>query len=366
MDKVRVGIVGCGNISPAYFKGCKMFRMLEVVACADLNREAAEARAKEFETKALGVDELIKSPDVDLVINLTIPKVHASVSKSVLAAGKHVHSEKPIGISIAEAADLVKFAAEKKLRVGCAPDTFLGAGLQTCRKIIDDGWIGRPLSGTAFMMGRGPEGWHPNPAFFYERGGGPMLDMGPYYMTALVHLLGPVKAVSAIAAKGYTERIATCAAQFGKRLPVEVPTHNSGSIVFQNGAVVTACISFDVWAHTHSRIEIYGTEGSIQVPDPNTFGGEVKVWRPETKQWQLFGFSHPYPENSRSIGAADIAHAIRSGRPHRCSGELALHVLETMLAFEKSSLEGRPVAIENQCAQPAALPLGMLPGVLDD
>ena len=193
MDKMRVGIIGCGNIAPAYFKGCGMFRLLEAAACADLNAEAAKARAKEFNVTAMTVDELLASPDIDLVVNLTIPKVHAAVSRAALAAGKHVHSEKPLGITLEEGAALVQAAATAQRRLGCAPDTFLGAGLQTCRKVIDDGWIGRPLAGTAFMMGRGPEGWHPNPAFFYERGGGPMLDMGPYYITALVHLLGPVK-----------------------------------------------------------------------------------------------------------------------------------------------------------------------------
>jgi len=366
MDKMRVGIIGCGNIAPAYFKGCGMFRLLEAAACADLNAEAAKARAKEFNVTAMTVDELLASPDIDLVVNLTIPKVHAAVSRAALAAGKHVHSEKPLGITLEEGAALVQAAAKAQRRLGCAPDTFLGAGLQTCRKVIDDGWIGRPLAGTAFMMGRGPEGWHPNPAFFYERGGGPMLDMGPYYITALVHLLGPVKAVSAVAVKSFPDRLATCPQQFGKRLPVEVPTHNSGTLIFESGAVVTVCISFDVHAHGHSPIEIYGSEGSLQVPDPNGFGGDVKVFRPDSGQWQPFGFSHGYRENSRSIGAADLAHGVRSGRPHRCSGELALHVLEVMLTFERASQDGRTLEIAHRCAQPAALPLGLVPGLLDD
>lgn len=366
MDKLRVGIIGCGNIAPAYFKGCGLFRILEAAACADLNAEAAQARAKEFNVKALTVDELLASPDVDLVVNLTIPKVHAAISRRALEAGKHVHSEKPLGITLEEGGALVKAAAKAKRRLGCAPDTFLGAGLQTCRKVIDDGWIGRPVGGTAFMMCRGPESWHPNPAFFYERGGGPMLDMGPYYITALVHLLGPVKAVSAVAVKSFPDRLATCAQRFGERLPVAVPTHNSGTLIFESGAVVTVCVSFDVHAHTHSPIEIYGSEGSLQVPDPNGFGGDVKVFRPDSGQWQPFGFSHGYRENARSIGAADLAHAARSGRPHRCSGDLALHVLEVMLAFERASEAGRTLEIAHRCAQPAALPLGLIPGVLDD
>lgn len=366
MKKLRVGILGCGNIAPAYFNGCAKFRALEAVACADLNADVARARAAEFKVKALSVDDLLASPEVDVVVNLTVPKVHAEVSRRALEAGKHVHSEKPLGVTLEEGRALVALAARRKLRLGCAPDTFLGAGLQTCRKVIDDGWIGRPVAGTAFMMGRGPEGWHPNPAFFYERGGGPMLDMGPYYITALVHLLGPVKAVCAVASKSVPERIATCAPHFGARLPVEVPTHNSGSLIFANGAVVTVCISFDVHAHGHTPIELYGTEGSLQVPDPNTFGGDVKVFRPDAGAWQAFGYSHGYRENSRGIGVADMAHALAGGRPHRCSGDLAAHVLEVMLAFERASVEGRTVAIEQPCVQPAALPLGLLPGLLDD
>lgn len=363
---MNVGIVGCGNIFSAYIKGCAMFRALKVVACADMNREVANAKAAEFGLKAMAVDELLASPDVDVVVNLTVPKAHADISRRALMAGKHVHSEKPLGISLEEGRELAGLARQKKLRLGCAPDTFLGAGLQTCRKVIQDGWIGRPLAGTAFMMGRGPEGWHPNPGFFYARGGGPMLDMGPYYMTALVHLLGPVKSVCAVAAKSFPERIATCAPMFGTRLPVEVPTHNSGTLLFESGAVVTVCISFDVHAHTHSPIEIYGSEGSLQVPDPNTFGGDVKVFRPDSGAWQPFGFSHGYRDNSRGLGVADMAHALKSGRAHRCSGDLACHVLEIMMAFEQASAEGRTVSIGHSCVQPSALPMGLLPGLLDD
>lgn len=364
-DTIKVGIVGCGNIAPAYFNGCRIFRILEAVACADINMDAAKTQAEEHDIKAVTVDELLKMDEIDIVVNLTVPKVHAEVSLMALDAGKHVHCEKPLAVTLADGKRVIDTAQAKGLRVGCAPDTFLGAGLQTCRKLIDDGWIGNPLSGSAFMLGRGPEGWHPNPAFFYEVGGGPMFDMGPYYITALLHLLGPVKGVSAVATKGFTERIATSEKHFGKRLPVEIPTHNSGTLIFESGAIVTTCISFDVQRHTHHPIEIYGAEGSLQVPNPNTFGGPIKVFRPGNEGWQDAAFTHLYPTNSRGIGVADMAHAIRTGRPHRCDGVLAYHALEIMHAFEKSSNEGRTVELKSTCNQPAPFPLGLLPGVLD-
>jgi predicted dehydrogenase len=363
--RLGVGIIGCGNICGAYFSGCAKFRTVEVVACADINMDAAKKAADEHGVRAVTVDEMLAMDEVDIVVNLTIPSVHAEVSLRVLEAGKHVHCEKPLAVTLADGKRVIEMAAAKGLRVGCAPDTFLGAGYQTCRKLIDDGWIGRPLSGTAFMLGRGPEGWHPNPAFFYQVGGGPMFDLGPYYMTGLVHLLGPVKQVSAITSKGFEARTATCEEHFGESLPVEVPTHYSGTLVFHSGAVVTVGISFDVLRHGHWPVEIYGTDGSLQVPDPNTFGGPVRVYRSGNEDWQEVAFSHGYSDNSRGIGVADMAQAIQSGRPHRCNGDLAYHVLEIMHAYERSSIEGKAVEIESTCDQPAAFPLGMLPGVLD-
>jgi predicted dehydrogenase len=363
---LNVGIIGCGNISPAYQKGCTIFRALNLKACADLNMESAAKRAEEWHINAVSVDALLADPTIDIVINLTVPKVHARVSMDILRAGKHAYCEKPLALDTQEGKDILELAASKNLRVGCAPDTFLGAGLQTSRKLIDDGWIGRPLAGTALMLGAGPESWHPNPAFFYAQGGGPLLDMGPYYITALVHLLGPISAVSAMASKSGPGRLATCKEHFGEILPVEVATHNSGSLLFENGAVVTIAVSFDVPRHTHKPIEIYGTEGSISIPDPNTFGGPISVFRPGNEDWKEMPFAYGYHENSRSIGAADMAHAIHSGRPHRCNGALALHVLEVMKAFEKSQESRCTIEIANRCTQPKAFPLGMPTGVLDD
>jgi predicted dehydrogenase len=365
-DKIGIGIIGCGNISQAYFNGAKLFEVLKVVACADLKTEFAAAKAEENGCKAQTVDELLANPDVQLVINLTIPAVHAQISLAALNAGKHVHSEKPLAVSLEDGQNIISTAEAKGLLVGCAPDTFLGGGFQTCRKLVDDGWLGRVVGGTAFMMSRGPESWHPNPAFFYENGGGPMFDMGPYYITALVHLLGPVKRVSAITSKAFEQRIATCKEQFGALLPVSIPTHYSGALEFHSGAVITATISFDVYKHGHSPIELYGTEGSLKAPDPNTFGGPIELWTPATKEWQTQAFSHRYLMNSRSIGAADLAYAILSNgkRQPRSSGALAYHALEVMHSFEKSSTTGTSIEIKSRPAQPEALPLGLIEGRL--
>ena len=365
MNKVKVGIIGCGNISQAYFNGAKVFRNIEIAACADIVRAAAEAKGTENKVKVLEVDELLSSPEIDIVLNLTIPKVHAEISARALEAGKHAYCEKPLATTTEEAAKVLALAKKKKLRIGCAPDTFLGAGHQTSRKIIDDGWIGKPIGGTAFMLGHGPEAWHPNPMFFYEKGAGPMLDLGPYYVTALINMLGPVKTVSASTAITFPERIATCEQHFGKLLPVEVATHLSGSLEFANGAIVTMVMSFDVWKHGHSPIEIYGTEGSMQVPDPNGFGGPVKIFRPGSENWTESVLTHKYAKNMRSIGLADMAKGITDKRPHRCSGDLAYHALEVMMAFEESSKARRHVQLKSQCEQPKAFPTNQIEGVLD-
>ena len=362
---MKIGIIGCGNIFSAYINGCAMFRTIQVVACADVNMEAARAKATEHKLQAMTVVELLADPSIGAVINLTIPKVHGEVNLKILRAGKHVYSEKPLALNIEEGRKILEYAREKNLQVGCAPDTFLGAGLQTCRKLVDDGWIGKPLSGTAFMMTRGPEFWHPNPAFFYQQGAGPMLDMGPYYITALVHLLGPIKAVSAMTGKAYAQRLATCKEHFGEQLSVEVPTHYSGNLLFDNGAIVSLVVSFDVHRHNHRPIEIYGTDGSLAVPDPNTFDGPVSLFTASSGDWKDVPFAFGYKENSRGIGLADMVQRIQSGRPHRCDGSLALHTLEVMLAFEKSGATRSWVEIATRCTQPPAFPLGLTHGILD-
>lgn len=362
--KVNVGIVGCGNIFPAYMKGCRAFHILDVVACADLNPDFAQQRAQEFGIRALPVDALVTAPDIQIVVNLTPPKAHVEVNLAAIAAGKHVHTEKPLAVTREDGQKTLAAAKERGVRVGAAPDTFLGGGLQTCRKLIDDGWIGAPVAAVAFMTGHGPESWHPNPAFFYQRGGGPMFDMGPYYLTALVHLLGPAQRVTGTARVSFAERVATTAVRFGEHIPVEVPTHVAGVIDFVSGAVGTIITSFDVWDANLPRIEIYGSEGSLSVPDPNAHGGPVRVSRFETRAWMEVPLTHS-AEVGRGIGVADMAYAITSGRPHRCSGEMAYHVLDLMHAFHDASEAGKHIQVESTCAQPAPLPLGLLPGTLD-
>jgi predicted dehydrogenase len=365
MRKVGFGVIGCGVISTAYLQAAKRFDNLELRAVADMRGAAAEKQGAAFGVPALRVDQLLKRDDIEIVVNLTVPLAHTDVSLAVLNAGKHVHSEKPLGVSVAEARKVMDLAAAKGLRVGCAPDTFLGGGHQTARKVLDDGAIGRPVGGTAFFMCPGHERWHPAPGFYYLRGGGPMLDMGPYYITDLIQLLGPIASVMGSVATPQRERLVTSEPLKGTRIPVEVATHVAGLLEFASGAVVSIAMSFDVPKHTHSPIEIYGTEASMLVPDPNRFGGEVAVARPGG-EWQPVAHSHGNVDGEfRSIGVADLAAAIVTGRPHRASGALALHALEAMEAFQISADQGRRVTLDTTVERPAMLPPGRPTGHID-
>jgi predicted dehydrogenase len=365
MEPVGIGIIGCGVISGAYLKAASAFPILDIRALADLNPQAAKARGKEFGVKAVGVDELLRDPAIEIVLNLTVPKAHVAVALAAVEAGKHVHSEKPLGITTAEARPLMARAAKKKLRVGSAPDTFLGGAHQTCRKLIDEGAIGTPIAGTAFFMCPGHERWHPAPAFYYLAGGGPMLDMGPYYITALVNLLGPVASVAGAASRIRDERLITSEPLSGTRIPVEISTHVAGTLIFASGALVTIAMSFDVARHRHRPIELYGSEGAMSVPDPNYFGGTIELATAK-RDWRPVPTKHIYADgNYRIIGVADMAHAIRLNRPHRASGELAFHVLEVMQAFQQSADGGRHVEIKSRPDRPEMLPLGLRKGALD-
>jgi len=362
VKKTKIGIIGCGQISDIYFKASQTFDILEVVACADKFPEHSQAKGELYDVPAMTVDELLARDDIEIVLNLTPPLVHLDITLATLNAGKHSYSEKPFGVDLEEAGRIMALAEEKGLRVGCAPDTFLGGGQQTARKMIDDGWIGKPIAGTVMFMSRGPNPKkHPRAHIFYDIGGGPMLDLGPYYITALVNMLGPAKSVSAVTFKDAETRSGG-----GVTFPVNVTTHLTGVVEFCCGAVITVITSFAVHKHGHAPIEIYGTEGSMQVPDPNTFGGPVRVYRPDNEDWATIPLSHIYSENSRSIGAADMAHALRSGRAHRASGALANHVLDIMLAFDKSSQLESKVQLTTTCQQPTPLPLGLSHGELDD
>ena len=355
---VRIGIIGCGNISGAYLKAAETFPILEVAACADIDPAAAARQAKAFGVPALSVEALLADPTIELVVNLTTPQSHVEVGLSAVAAGKHVYSEKPLSVTTASARRLIAAASAAGVRIGCAPDTFLGGAHQTARKAIDDGVIGRPVAGTAFFMNHGHEGWHPNPDFYYQAGGGPMLDMGPYYLTALVDFLGPVARVCGSTRTSFAERTITSQPRDGERIAVAVPTHLCGVLEFAGGTTVMMATSFDVWRHDHSHMELYGADGSMAVPDPNRFDGAVRSSNGKG-DWAELPASHGYGDgNYRSIGVADMAQGIRRGRPHRASGALAYHVLEVMEAFERSSDTGRFVGIESRCERPAPLSAG--------
>jgi len=365
--KAKVGVIGCGNISGIYLKnGASLFDSIEIHAVADLDRQRATDRAKEFGVdKVLTTEQILADPEIDLILNLTTPPAHFTVCEAALRSGKGVYVEKPLSITLAEGERLAALARERDLPLGGAPDTFLGAGIQTCLKLIEDGWIGRPVGATAFMLCGGHEGWHPDPAFYYRVGGGPMFDMGPYYLTALVNLMGPVQHVSGATRITFPTRTITSQPLHGTIVEVEVPTHVVGTLEFANGAVGTIITSFDVWAAELPRIEIYGTEGTLSVPDPNTFGGPVRVRRAGASEWSDIPLTHGYAENSRGIGVADMAYGLRSGRLHRANGELAYHVLDIMHAIHDAADAGRRVTLESTCERPAPLPLGLRKGLLD-
>lgn len=364
MSKVGIGVIGCGNISGAYLTAAKGFPILDIKGLADANPAAAEAKAREFGLPAVGVDALLGDPDVEIILNLTIPKAHVEVGLKALDAGKHVYSEKPLAVDFKDGKAFLARARKKGLRVGCAPDTFLGGTHQRCRHLIDAGAIGRIVGGTAYFMAPGHERWHPSPVFYYQAGGGPMLDMGPYYITGLVNLLGPVTGVFGSATKARAQRPILSEPLRGQMIDVEVPTHVAGVMEFASGAVVQITTSFDVPGHRHLPLEVYGVEGSLIVPDPNRFDGEIRMLK-TGGDWTPVATDEPYADgNYRSLGLADMAHALRDGRPHRAGGELALHVLEIIEAFGKSSTAGRRIAIETTIDRPAPLADSLVDGRL--
>lgn len=362
MERVGIGIIGCGNISGAYLKAIASFPILNVIGVADLNEELARARGEEFNIPATSVAALLADPRIEIIVNLTVPKAHVAVGLQALDAGKHTYSEKPLGINFAEGKTLAQAAKTKNLRIGAAPDTFLGGAHQTARAILDEGAIGQPVGGTATFMCPGHERWHPNPDFYYEIGGGPMLDMGPYYITNLVNCLGPVAQVAGFAFSPRKVRTITSEPRNGQSIPVKVPTHVAGVLAFANGAIVQIGMSFDVAGHKHVPLEIYGTEGTLIVPDPNHFGGQIEYLK-KGGAFENRDNRYPYADgNYRSLGVADMAHAIRSNRPHRASGSLALHVLEVMEAFETASQSGRTVTITTTTGRPAPLADSLVDG----
>ncbi|MES0032307.1 Gfo/Idh/MocA family oxidoreductase [Mesorhizobium sp. M0040] len=365
--KLGIGIVGCGNISMTYLRNAALFGGLELRACADISTELAALRGSEYGIRAVSVDTLLADPDIDLVLNLTVPAAHFDISFSALSAGKHVFTEKPLSTSASDGRRLVAEAAKRNLLLGSAPDTFLGAAGRRARRLMDEGAIGRAVTGTAFMMGRGMEHWHPNPQFYYQPGAGPIFDMGPYYLTMLVNLLGPVARVMAMATQGQEVRLITAEGPYrNTSFKVGTPTNILSLLEFRSGATVTFGASWDVFRHSNHPIELHGTEGSLRLPDPDTFGGTVSLsergadWADFHSESELYGgrnwpYAAPDRANYRMLGVADLSHALTTGRKPRASGDLALHVLEIMEAILASGESRESVAVNGAVDQPPLL-----------
>ena len=365
-NNMRIGVVGCGNISKTYFELSKLFKGIEITACADLNPEAAKKASETYKIKQMEPGKLIKHKDIDIVLNLTIPDQHFAISLAAVKAGKHVYSEKPLTLSLKDGIKLRDTAEAKGVKVCCAPDTFMGGAHQRARKAIMDGELGKITSGTAHVMGFGMEHWHPNPDFFFKPGGGPILDMGPYYVGNLINLIGPVKRVAALANIATPTRTISSQPRAGETLTVETPTNIHALLEFANGAAVTLSTSWDVWSHKHANMELYGTEGALFVPDPNFFGGEVLATKKSEKPHALSDWDHPFSKNNqqhgenhfanyRSAGLADLAAAVHGNRDARCSIDRTLHAVEVMTSVLKSAADGKFIEMKTTCTQPAPL-----------
>ena len=367
MDRLGIGLIGCGNISPAYLSLAPLFRTLDMRAVADIQLEAARTRAEEHNVAARSVEDLLGSDDIDVVVNLTVPEAHFSVSKSILEAGKHVYSEKPLVLTLEQGEELRDLASENGLRIGSAPDTFLGGSHQLARARIDEGIVGEIIAGSAHFMSHGMEHWHPNPDFFFLPGGGPILDVGPYYITNLVQLIGPVKRVAALTtAADRTRIIRTPGPREGEEIPVRTPTNIHALLEFHAGATVTLSASWDIWAHRHGNMELYGRDGSLSLPDPNFFGGSVERAGRDGIFRLLEGWDHPFGipndhksdgprSNYRAAGLADMARALIHGEPHRCSLDLAIHVVDVMTSILRSGDLGEWCQLSTACQRPAPL-----------
>ena len=361
-----IGIIGCGNISTAYLRLAPLFKGLEVRAVADLNPATAKAQATEFNVRAHSVEELLAAGDIDIVVNLTIPDAHFDVTRAILQAGKHAYSEKPVVLTQEQGEALRALATKKGLRVGSAPDTFLGGAHQAARAAIDAGQIGDVVAGTAHVMNHGMEHWHPNPDFFFLPGAGPMLDIGPYYVTNLIQLLGPVARVAALTSTPTTTREILSEPRRGEVIPVKTPTNIHALLDFESGATITLSTSWDVWAHRHGHMELYGSKGTMFLPDPNWFSGEVEVVDAAGVSTMLDTDTHPFSipnqdnhgtakANYRTAGLAEMAAALHDGRPHRCALELALHAVDVMTAILDADEKGEMVQVSSTCERPEPL-----------
>lgn len=361
-EPLRVGLVGAGLISRAYVETFARLPNLALAAVADLDGGRAETVAGLVAgARAMPPDRLYAAEDVDLVLNLTIPLAHARVAHAAIAAGKHVYGEKPLAPTTTEAAEILAAAARAGVVIGCAPDTVLGTGVQTARASLDAGDIGRPVAATAFMVIPGHELWHPAPEFYYQPGGGPLLDMGPYYLTALVTLLGPVRRVAGMAAMPRATRVVGSGPRAGTEIPVHVATHVTGVLEHAGGALSTLMMSFDIWGARLPRIEVYGTEGSLSLPDPNNFAGTVRILRADSREWTEVPERGGYRDAARGYGVADLARAIAQGDEPRASGELAYHVLDVMESLLAAAGSGTTVEVASTCSRPEPVPAGARP-----
>jgi predicted dehydrogenase len=366
-EPVRVAVIGCGVISDVYLANLARWPIVDVVAVADLDPARAAAKAARYGIpQAATVAEVLADPSIEAVLDLTIPAAHAKVGLAALRAGKSVYNEKPLAVTREDGRLLLEEAAARGLCVGAAPDTILGAGLQTCRRLVDAGAIGAPVAAVATMLSRGPDRWHPDPAFLFAKGAGPLFDMGPYYLTALISLLGPIRRVTGFGRVTRPFRTVGSGPKAGTTFPVETPSHVAALLDFAAGPIATLTMSFDVWAPSRPPIEVHGTAGTLEVPDPNTFEGPVGLRLVDEAGGDHVPLAFAHAENSRGIGLADMAYAIRTGRPHRAGGEIAYHVLDVMHAILEAAETGRHVELRSTCERPAPLPGGLAAFTLDD
>ena len=351
---VGVAVIGAGNISKQYLDNLTTFPDVKVLVIADLFEEAAAARAAEYgiETSG-GVDAALNHPGVEIVVNLTIPAAHVEVATAAVRAGKNVWTEKPFSLDRDSGLGLLKEAQAAGVRLGCAPDTFLGAGLQTARRLIDAGEIGTPLTALTMFQSPGPESWHPNPAFLFQEGAGPLFDMAPYYLTALVQTFGPIAKVAAVGNTAFPTRTIGSGPKAGEEFEVEVPTHVSAIAQFESGASSHSVFSFESPKLRMGFVEITGTEGTISLPDPNNFDGEIQICKRGEEDWTTV--PPVGPAQGRGMGVLDMARSIRAGIPHRVPGELAYHVLDAMVSISESVETGEFVTVESSA--PASEPL---------
>jgi predicted dehydrogenase len=358
---LNVGVIGVGNISGQYFATFPRLPGIHLVAVADLDRSRAREIGLEQGVRDLGVDDMLADTGIDAILNLTTPAAHVEVGIRALTAGKHVYAEKPLGLSPDEAAPMLVLASSLGLRVGSAPDTVLGTGIQTARRLLDAGTIGAPVAAAAHWSSPGHELWHPAPGFYYQPGGGPLFDMGPYYLTSLVTFLGPIVRVSGTATRSDRERAIATGPRARERIAIDVDTHVSAILEHAGGVTSTITVSFDVWATRAPLFELYGTRGTIAVPDPNGFSGQVEVSTATDREWRVAVAPSGYADAGRGFGLADMARAIETDRPHRASGDLAFHVLEIMDGVLRASRERRVVDLVSTVARPEPVPPGAIP-----